>query len=144
MTRKFRRVPSLCCGLLCIFSVTSSAADSSTDGNASPSVTQPATAANQISSEQITELKLLLANQQKQIEELRRSLDEQKKMLENATGNGAAKSSAPSNASLISHPKASLGDVASLTPIVPSGGADASPGWSAFHQSPEGLARPGG
>ncbi|MGA2599932.1 MAG: hypothetical protein ABSH09_23420, partial [Bryobacteraceae bacterium] len=121
MTRKFRRVPSLCCGFLCLVSVASFAADSSNDGTASPSITQPAPAANQISSEQVTELKLLLANQQKQIEELRRSLDEQKRMLENVTG--AGRSNAPSNASLLSHPKESLGDVASLTPIVPSGGS---------------------
>jgi len=128
MTRKFRRVPSLCCGLLCIFSVTSFAADSTTDGSASPSVTQSAPAATQVSSEQITELKLLLANQQKQIEELRRSLEEQKKMLENSTGTGTGKSNAPSNASLLSHPKESLGDVASLTPIIPSGSGTPSPG----------------
>ncbi len=136
MIRKFRPLPSLCCGLLCMFNLTSFAADSaagsSTDASATPSVTQPAASgANKESSDVITELKVMLANQQKQIEELRRSLEEQKKMLESATGANPAptnKSSAPSNASLLSHPTQSLGDVASLTPIIPSGSGTPTPG----------------
>jgi hypothetical protein len=106
MIGRFRAVPSLWCGLLLVFNLTSVAADKK-DGS-SASVTQPANAASKASGEELTELKMVLANQQRQIEELRRAIEDQKRMLESVAGGSE-------------HARESLGEVASTTPIIPSG-----------------------
>lgn len=80
----------LCSVVICVFHAISFAADITT--------------AAKSTGDEISELKIALANQQKQIEELRRALDQQQKMLDGLTGGS---------------PRGSI--VASTTPMMPSG-----------------------
>lgn len=120
MIRKSRVAPSLCCALLCAFQTAMFAADGNNNGAAAsvPAATQPAA---DKTSDQIAELKAMLANQQRQIEELQRSLAEQKKMLQQSTGASAKPDAARPDALAPANAHKSLGEVASTTPIIPSG-----------------------
>jgi len=106
MITRLYAVPSLCYCLLLVV--------------ASPATAQSASRAakNKARGDDITELKVLLANQQKQIEELRSALQEQRKMLQNLTENERSK---PTDRIASPRSRESLGEVASTAPILPGG-----------------------
>ncbi|HUJ22789.1 MAG TPA: hypothetical protein VLX58_14750 [Bryobacteraceae bacterium] len=68
------------------------------------------------SGQEITELKALLADQQRQIQELRTALQEQKKLIESARQTGPEQGAPPASPQSGTAP---LGQIASTTPIIP-------------------------
>lgn len=93
------------------------AADDSTTTAVPPNPTTSAAAAAQSQDDEIARLKAALAEQQKQLQALQQMLQNQQQLIEKVTGTTAP--SAPVTAS--DHPilNRSLGDVASLTPVLP-------------------------
>ncbi len=103
------------------------------DGNAGETAPATTAADKNLSNEAIAQLKAQLAAQQKQIEQLKQALDSQQKMLDGASTTapvvasapGPAKTSVPADTSDERNvsPYASLGQVASTTPVLPGGSA---------------------
>jgi len=114
MKYRLRLLTALGCSLLSVFAMAPAAFAMPDDSNgASSTSTTPET---KTSNDDVAALKIVVANQQKQLEELRRAIEEQKKMIERLTpadSNSNHYAEAPNGSTRI------VGEVASTTPIIP-------------------------
>ena len=135
--------------LMCLSAVLGSFSLAKAAEEAAPSTTQTATAQSSSSNEEVRELRQQLADQQKQIEELRLMLLNQQKQIQESvrsTASPAETQQATTVSASVSNPAAAkgIGQVASLTPILPPAPIAAAPLPTAVVPPPRPLPDPQG